>query len=259
MFRCTDRSERFNMSRSILSIVQISMMAVVLCTPHLYADDKGTEVNGVISAVDPSSRTITLQVGAEAKEFEFGRKTKISVDGKDASVDQLRIGQTVILLVDEALGVAVSIQAKQGDAKSVTVKGPIVSVDAAARLIRIATDKGKEQEFEISRRAKTTIAGKEATVGDLTADQVVTLEIVPGLELVTAITADAVGVGAKAAAPTLNDAWTKFQGNWVTVYEETNGKPADKKVFKTINRRIAIDGKSFTMTRVMRAEFGTYS
>ena len=187
------------MSQSIFSALPVLLTMVVVSASELYAAEKPTEVSGVISAIDASTRTITLQVGAEAKEFEFGRKTKFSLDGKEASVDQLRIGETVILLVDEALGIAVSIQAKHGGAQSVTIKGTIASIDAAARLIRVASAKGKEQEFEISRRAKIAIAGKEATVRDLTVNQVVTLEMVPGLEVATSIAADAVAVGAKAA------------------------------------------------------------
>ena len=231
------------MKLAILHFRQLLTVAFVLFAinaqySELHAADKPTEVNGVISALDAPARTILVQVGTDTKEFEFGRKTKISVNGKDASVDQMRIGQTVLLLVDEGLGVAVSIQAKQGDAKSVTVEGAIVSVDAAARLIRIATKTSKEREFEVSRRAKITIAGKEATVGDLTVDQVVTLDMVPGLEVATAITADAVGNEAKAAPKSkallrvIMAMSTSGQGNLVlgrpgqVPIPEPEGKPA---------------------------------
>ena len=182
-----------------ISIV-VTLVVHVALPALLNGDETPNAPTGAISAIDVPARTITVQIGDEAKEFEFSKKTKITLDGKDASADQLHAGQVVTLHVSDTADVVTSIEAKQGDSKFTSVKGKVVSVDVVARLIRIATGKPDEDEMEVSRKAKIAFAGKPGTLDDLVVGQFVTLEVASDVEVVTAISADAPEVVAKSPA-----------------------------------------------------------
>jgi len=83
---------------------------------------------GRISAVDKTTKTVTLEGKEKSRAFQITSATKITKDGKPAVLDDVIVGQTVGGLAKETAAgkwevVTLNIGAKAGKAKDAEKKG----------------------------------------------------------------------------------------------------------------------------------------
>ena len=83
---------------------------------------------GKISAVDKTTKTITLEGKEKSRTFQITSASKITKDGKPAVMDDVIVGQTVGGLAKETAAgkwevVTLNIGAKAGKAKDAEKKG----------------------------------------------------------------------------------------------------------------------------------------
>ncbi len=67
-------------------------------------------IDGTIRSVDGKNRTITVETGTEIKTFDVSSKAKISVEGKDANLDSLKLGQKAKLSYHDDLEIVLKVE-----------------------------------------------------------------------------------------------------------------------------------------------------
>jgi hypothetical protein len=146
-------------------------------------------VSGTLKAVDAGKETLTISTptkggGTNDETFATDAQTKISVDGKDAKLADVKVGLHVgvMLTADRSKAVAVK-------AEGPTFTGELKEVDAAKRtvVVKLVThpdpaDKKKtgteDKTFKVADDASVAVKGKKpATLGDLKAGANVTVRI----------------------------------------------------------------------------------
>jgi hypothetical protein len=90
----------------------VSFLAFVFIVSGLgmnatYADV--VTIDGTVKAVDAKTRTITVETGSKTLTLDVSSKAKISVEGKEASLDTLKPGETVKLSYHDKLEVVLKI------------------------------------------------------------------------------------------------------------------------------------------------------
>lgn len=134
----------------------------------------GSTVGGTIKAVDAAN--ISLESDKKPQSFKVVSDTKVTVDGKDAKISNLKAGDKVIiqLRADESAALTIASGTKMGDGekpakptKNPTFGGKISAVDASAKSITFTIGKGdvlKEVVVKMTADAKIIVDGKEAKI-----------------------------------------------------------------------------------------------
>ncbi len=130
---------------------------------------------GTVVKVDGTNLVIKQMVrGGEAKEITVATddKTKVTLDGKDAKLADLKAGMRVI--VNPAEGTATTVAAT-----TPTLRGQITKVDGAKITVKVQgrgpNAEAKEVEVATDEKTVVTLDEKEAKVADLKADMYVTV------------------------------------------------------------------------------------
>jgi len=82
-------------------------------------------IDGVVKSVDVEKRTITIESGAKERTLDVSSKAKITLDGKNSSLSELKKGTAATLSVHDGLDVVVKVIAndsKHDDATAKTMK-----------------------------------------------------------------------------------------------------------------------------------------
>lgn len=156
-------------SLSILALAGLALFATADEAPKGAADTH----TGVIAAVDAKVGTLKLKVGNDrpvTNDYSFLRDTKVALDGKDAKLDDLKVGMKVTIVCKPGATEVVSVSTHGKVAKA-----RLLGVDAAAGTVQVtgAREGGKET---LGKDVRIVIDGKEAKVGDLPATGVVQLK-----------------------------------------------------------------------------------
>ena len=97
--------------RAVMVLVPVLVLA--LSMPGLASDTK--MVSGSIRSVDHQGRTLTIRTkdgaGKGGLELEVSRKAKITVDGTEATLADLRVGQEAVVTYEATLAVATEVKA----------------------------------------------------------------------------------------------------------------------------------------------------
>jgi RNA polymerase sigma factor (sigma-70 family) len=144
----------------------------------------GGTVAGVIAHVDAKSLTLDGVKNFPAP-LKLAADTKVTANGKDAKVVDLKAGDrvTVTLTTDGSGAVAVAAGSKgDGEKPNKTPKfaGKVATVDAAARTVGLVTkgEAGNAIVVKLTDDAKVTIDGKDAKVGDIAKGATATFTLV---------------------------------------------------------------------------------
>ncbi|MDB5350089.1 MAG: hypothetical protein JWN86_1336 [Planctomycetota bacterium] len=93
--------------------VLVWILSLAMAAPVLAAESKTAK--GSIRSVDHQGRTLTIRTkdgaGKGGLELEVSRKAKITVDGAEASLADLRVGQEAVVTYESALLVATEVKA----------------------------------------------------------------------------------------------------------------------------------------------------
>lgn len=68
------------------------------------------DIEGTVKSVDASKRTITIESDGKPQTLDFSSKVKITNEGKDASLDSLKPGQSVKLAYHDDLDVVIKVE-----------------------------------------------------------------------------------------------------------------------------------------------------
>ncbi len=137
----------------------------------------GQSFIAVIAKVDATS--ITFEGEKQMRVVKAGADTKVTVNGKDAKLADLKAGDKVQVMMkaDESAALTITAGTKPGDGEKPGVKpeknlkfgGKIASVDATARTVNLVGkgEGGKEIVVKLTAEAKITVDGKAVKIGDL--------------------------------------------------------------------------------------------
>jgi len=156
-------------SLSILALAGLALLATADEAPRGAADTH----TGVIAAVDAKVGTLTLKVGNDkpgTSDYSFLRDTKVVLDGKDAKIDDLKVGMKITIVCKPGGNEVVSV----GTHGKVT-KARLLGVDAAAGTIQVTGAREGDKET-LGKDVRIVIDGKEAKAGDLPATGVLQLK-----------------------------------------------------------------------------------
>jgi len=135
-------------------------------------------------------------------------------------------------------------------AEVIELEGVIKSLDADKREITIG-----KKTLDVAKKCRVTVDGADASLADLKQDQEVIVEYDDELDVAKTITVGSSTLDGDAVARVLKD----LQGEWLAVEGEvgTDGK-VDKNLIRRENRRITINGNSWSAERVIGGNIGTY-
>ncbi|MBN9120145.1 MAG: sigma-70 family RNA polymerase sigma factor [Planctomycetes bacterium] len=144
----------------------------------------GSVVGGVIKEV--TAGEIALENEKKPQAFKVAADTKVTVNGREAKVTDLKAGDKVVvtLRADESTALSVATGAK-GDGEKPGVKNPklsgkVAAVDAPARTVTLAAkgEGGKVIVVRLTADAKIVADGKTAKIGDIPIGVVATFSLV---------------------------------------------------------------------------------
>ncbi len=97
----------------------ITLLAVLFLCPYFSQGDPDNSVTGTIRSADPQKRQVTVAHrtgGTErSSELDVSRKVTILLDGKPATLDALKPGQTVTLTYNAELAVVTRLEASSSE------------------------------------------------------------------------------------------------------------------------------------------------
>jgi RNA polymerase sigma factor (sigma-70 family) len=142
----------------------------------------GQSFVAVIAKVDASS--VTFEGEKQMRVIKSGADTKVTINGKDAKLADLKAGDKVMVTMkaDESAALTIASGTKPGDGEKPGTKpgekppvkpdlprnvGQVVAgVDAQANTVSV-TIKGRENAVKVAAGAKVTIDGKDAKLADI--------------------------------------------------------------------------------------------
>ncbi|MBY0228190.1 MAG: hypothetical protein K2W96_02800 [Gemmataceae bacterium] len=135
--------------------------------------ERGRTVSGAVKSVDAKGGKLALLAGRgkEVQSFDVAKDAKVTIDGKEGKLDDLKADDrvTVLLSLDGKKAVAVTKGrlAVPGESRGPRLAGTVKAVDARARKVTLAVDKEEERVVELAEGATVAIGGKEAGLEDL--------------------------------------------------------------------------------------------
>lgn len=112
------------MRRFIPVLIVLSCMVM---TVSVYADL--IIIDGVVKSVDAEKRTITVASGAKERTLDVSSKAKISINGKDGTLDALKAGQNATLSYHDELEIVLKVEVG---------KVPSISPSKTAELLEVS-------------------------------------------------------------------------------------------------------------------------
>jgi len=167
-------------------------------------------VDATVVSVDLDNRLLTVKAGAKRVQLELSRKSEVLLDDKPSSLEQITAGQSASISFNPKYDIVTRIELS-GTGTPATFVDPIVSteptpdeppddpdlVSVDVELESIDTEqrsltvirKSKPITFELSRKAKVTINGKESPIENLKPKQTATISFDPEYEIISRIDA----------------------------------------------------------------------
>ncbi len=199
----------------------------------------GSTGGGVIKQVDAT--TITLENEKNPRSLTITADTKVTVNGKDAKVADLKAGDKVALVAsaDEktVLSIASGVKDSGKPTKTPTFGGKIASVDATAKTVTVSIGKNDaiEETVKLTADAKIVVDGKDVKIADLPKGMLATFTLVATKEGQPR-EATAVVV----AGPTIDGAIKQVDATSITL---TNVKAGDRTIKLLATTKVTINGK----------------
>ncbi|MCE9566120.1 MAG: sigma-70 family RNA polymerase sigma factor [Planctomycetes bacterium] len=131
----------------------------------------GGNTNGIIKQVGATS--LSLESEKNPQTFKLTADTKVTVNGKDAKIADLKVGDKVAVLLSADGASALSLASgNQPDGvkpiKTARFTGKVTAVDAAAKTISLAgKGEGNDIVVKLTADAKITVDGKAAKFSDI--------------------------------------------------------------------------------------------
>lgn len=142
----------------------------------------GSTFNGIVAKTDTTS--VTLDSEKQPRVFKLSAAGKVTINGKDAKITDLKAGDKVqvTLKADESAALTIVAGTKVGDVekpgkpgaeKNPKFSGKVASVDAATRTVMFTAKKpggegaDKLIPVKLTADAKIVVDGKEVKIGDI--------------------------------------------------------------------------------------------
>lgn len=135
-------------------------MAVMLnrLDENLEQDDENKLV-GTIKDIDLDDLTITIQNSSGTTTYDLLEKTPVYVNGRYRSLEDLRVGDKIELVLDEDKYVVFIQVIEETDKETTTAKGLVVDVNSSRRSVTLFTY-GKYQEGFVGKLRISNIEGR---------------------------------------------------------------------------------------------------
>ena len=173
------------------------------------ADDFELSIEATVLAVDLEKRSLVVQSNSKTITFDLSRKTSVRQAGVATSLDSIAVGQKATVVFDpefnvitgiEIMGAATpqqlagiplpssdkKIEEPVDDPGSVSIDVTIESIDLEKRSVTVLR-KSKSSTLDVSRKAKITVDGVEASLETLQTNQSATITFDPELEVISRI------------------------------------------------------------------------
>ncbi|MBO8168480.1 MAG: S-layer homology domain-containing protein [Thermoanaerobacteraceae bacterium] len=132
------------------------------------------KVEGKVVGIDSGDNSwIKVMVDGHSYQYYLADEVDVEIDGEEAELDEINVGDYVILKVENQLVVAVEVELEERE-----VEGIIEDIEDDE--ITVLVD-DEEQTFRLADNVKVKIDGEEAGVEDLTAGGTAELEVVGDL------------------------------------------------------------------------------
>lgn len=178
--------------------------------PAASEEEEAVTVDATIVSVDLDNRLLTAKAGAKTVQLELSRKTEVVLGDKPSSLEQIAAGQSASISFNPMHDIVTRIELS-GTGTPTTPSDPIVStepppyerpddpnlvsvdvelesIDADQRSLTVIR-KSKPVTFELSRKAKVSINGKESQIENLKPKQTATISFDPEYEIISRIDA----------------------------------------------------------------------
>lgn len=129
---------------------------------------KPKKVEGVIQAVSGDSLTLKTKEGMVV-QFKLTAETQVTLDGKPASVSDLKAGQEVVVafLVQGEVNIALRVEAKTPEAEEEEVKGTVTAVSSDSITLAVKGDLSQQMTFVVNNLTEIKIGSRKATLQEI--------------------------------------------------------------------------------------------
>lgn len=88
----------------------ISFPALILLFVCNISPAEIISIDGTLKSIDAEKRTLTIQSGVKARDFDVSSKAKVTINGKEKGIEDLKEGQKVTVSFHDQLEVVVSVE-----------------------------------------------------------------------------------------------------------------------------------------------------
>lgn len=165
--------------RSIYTGDKVTLTLVYDQIVKVVAESTERRVKGtVVSVAISSTPTITVDINGEEKTYEIPKSIKIMINGEDATVYDLRVGDTVTLTLDS--NAVINIDASVSSSSAKVVRGIVENINSSYGFltIKVTDDSGNtttEMVFAKSDVFVADITGAKRTLKNIKEGQEVTV------------------------------------------------------------------------------------
>ncbi len=140
---------------------------------------KPKKVEGVLQAVSSDQLTLKTKEGVVV-QFKLTSETQITLDGKPASVSDLKAGQEVVVtfLVQGEVNTALKVEAETPEAEEQEVKGTVTAVSSGSITLAVQGDLSQQMTFVVNNLTEIKIGGRKATLQEITVGSPAVVEFV---------------------------------------------------------------------------------
>lgn len=140
---------------------------------------KPKKVEGVLQAVSSDQLTLKTKEGVVV-QFKLTSETQITLDGKPASVSDLKAGQEVVVtfLVQGEVNTALKVEAETSEAEEQEVKGTVTAVSSGSITLAVQGDLSQQMTFVVNNLTEIKMGGRKATLQEITVGSPAVVEFV---------------------------------------------------------------------------------
>lgn len=145
-------------------------------------EEKEQEVSGrIVTLVFGENPSLSVKTGS-GKVYTYGitGDTRIRLDGEAATLDELRTGWEVELVVKG--DVALTVEAESPQPKEEEVTGELVQLQLGSKNLLVVEDQdGRRREFQVAKGVRVLLDGKEGTLWQLDVGMELRLKVKSGV------------------------------------------------------------------------------
>lgn len=145
-------------------------------------EEEEREVSGrIVTLVFGDNPSLSVKTGSgKVYTYRITGDTRIRLDGKAATLDELRTGWEVELTVKG--DVALTVEAESPQPKEEEVTGELVQLQIGSKNLLVIQDQdGRRREFQVAKGVRVLLDGKEGTLWQLNAGMELTLKVRSGV------------------------------------------------------------------------------